>query len=100
MKKVLLGVLILSFIGGCASNAPIVDGAESAKKTLDAIKHSLPTECKTATINAQIEALDAQINNIPSICQAQVAPIEAERDKLRAVVIALVGVLMCIFLRK
>lgn len=100
MKKVLLGVLILSLIGGCVNSTPIDDGAESAKKTLDAIKRSLPAECMTDAINAQMEALDAQINNIPSICQAQVAPIEAERDKLRAVVIALAGVLMYIFLRK
>lgn len=90
----------MGFIGGCANSTPIHDSTESAKKTLDAIKHSLPTECKTATINAQIEALDAQINNIPSMCQAQIAPIEAERDKLRLVVGVLAGVLMYIFLRK
>lgn len=90
----------MGFIGGCANSTPIHDSAESAKKTLDAIKQSLPVECKTATINAQIEALDAQINNIPSMCQAQIAPIEAERDKLRLIVGVLAGVLMYTFLRK
>lgn len=100
MKKVLTGVLFLSFIGGCTSSTPIIDGTESAKKTLGAIKQSLPAECKTDAINAQIEALDAQINNIPAMCQAQVAPIEAERDRLRLLVAGIIGLLMLSFWRK
>lgn len=94
MKKVLLGFLILSLIG-CAKQAPITnDAVNVAKKTLDAIKATLPTECRTESVLAQIEALDAQINNIPDVCRAEIEPIKAERDEYRTKFLSVAGVLV------
>ena len=103
MKRVLLGVLILCFMNGCArTDAPITNNiVESAKNTLESIKSTLPSECRTESINAQIIALETQINNIPEICQSEIEPIKAQRDnyklKLQMSVVALGILLMLMF---
>lgn len=94
MKRVLLVFLIFSLIG-CAKQAPITnDAVNAAKKTLDAIKTTLPTECRTESVFAQIEALDAQINNIPEMCRAEIEPIKAERDEYRTKFLSVAGALV------
>lgn len=94
MKRVLLFFLIFSLMG-CAKQAPITnDAVNAAKKTLDAIKTALPTECRTEPVLAQIEALDAQINNIPNVCRAEIEPIKAERDEYRTKFLSVAGALI------
>lgn len=94
MKKVLLGFVIFSLMG-CAKQAPITnDAVNAAKKTLDAIKTTLPTECRTESILAQIEALNAQINNIPDVCRTEIEPIKAQRDEYRTKFLSVAGALV------
>lgn len=95
MKKIIIIFFFITLCGCAKTDAPITNSiADNAKKTLDAIKESLPPECRTETINAQINALDAQINDIPNVCQAEINPIKAERDayklKFHSVLIGLV----------
>lgn len=100
MKRVLLVFVIFSLMG-CAKQAPITnDAVNAAKKTLDAIKTTLPTECRTESVLAQIEALDAQINNIPDVCRAEIEPIKAERDEYRTKFLSVAGVLIGLLIKK
>ena len=93
-------------MNGCArTDAPITNNiVESAKNTIESIKSTLPSECRTESINAQIVALETQINNIPEICQAEIEPIKAERDeyqlKFHIATMVLIGLFILLFRRK
>lgn len=96
-------IFLIFLLTACAkTDAPITNSIiEGAKSTLESIKSTLPSECRTESINAQIVALETQINNMPEICQAEIEPIKAQRDnyklKLQMAVLALGVLLMLMF---
>lgn len=99
-------IFLIFLLTACAkTDAPITNSIiEGAKSTLESIKKTLPEECRTETINAQIVALETQINNVPEICQAEIEPIKAERDeyqlKFHIATMVLIGLFVLLFRRK
>lgn len=99
-------IFLIFLLTACTkTDAPITNSIiEGAKSTLESIKKTLPEECRTETINAQIVALETQINNVPEICQAEIEPIKAERDeyqlKFNIATMVLIGLFVLLFRRK
>lgn len=76
------GLFLLCFIlcscGGQSTTSEIVD---STTNSVIALEKSLPKECATKSINAQITAIKTQINTIGSVCEVEKAEIRQEKIK-------------------
>lgn len=95
MKKIIICLLLV----GCAP-APVKTTTETAKKSIVALEKNLPAQCRTETINAQIDAIKSQIDAIPEICAAQYESLRQERNTWRVATIGLVGIILTWFFAK
>lgn len=86
-------------IGGCAKTGALMPIANSAEKTLEALEQSIPQQCQTDTVKANIEALKSQIKAIPAVCKTEIQPYKEQRDKWRGWTFALI-ILIILFLKK
>lgn len=80
--------LILSLMG-CATTGPINPITNSAQKTITALEQSIPEQCKTESVKANLDALKTQINAIPAVCTTEIKPYKEQRDKWRGFTFAL-----------
>ena len=81
MKRVLL-IIILS-VTGCAKTGTITPLTDSAKQTLMALEQSIPAQCQTEIVKANLDAIKTQIEAIPAVCTTEIKPYKAELDKWR-----------------
>lgn len=100
MKRVYISLFLSLLIGGCAKTGALMPIANSAEKTLEALEQSIPQQCQTDTVKANIEALKSQINAIPAVCKTEIQPYKEQRDKWRGWTFALLIVLIILFFKK
>lgn len=95
---------ILSFLtlllSGCAGTATDV-ATETAKNQVVALEKSLTADCKSASVNAQINAIKTQIASIEATCQAEQKTLRAEKAKWQILFYSLLGLVLGLtFLKK
>lgn len=85
--------LLVLPLGGCAQSTPTNSVLESVKGQVVALEKSLPAECKTATIKAQIEAIRTQTDAVATVCKTEKDALEQSRDKWMVAFFAVVAAL-------
>lgn len=80
-KSILLPLVATLAVFGCTTTSTTQKLADGANKQLLAIKESLPSECKTKAIMAQIDSVETQIKAAPETCATEKREIEEQRDK-------------------
>lgn len=92
MKKY-IGLIAALVCMGCASKSATDSISESVAQQIVALKESLPVECQTRAIYSQIDAIESSKNSMVQSCKADVAKVEAQRDKWMIAFFAIVLVL-------
>lgn len=92
VKNVAFFICILA-CAGCASKSATDSISESVTQQIVALKESLPPECQTKVIYSQISAIESGKNSMAQSCKADIAKVEAQRDKWMVAFFAIVAVL-------
>lgn len=100
MKKMIYAAAAVFLLCGCARKTATDSIMESVGWQIDALEKTLPAECKTAAIEAQIAAIRATNKSAVATCRADVKAISAARDKWRMAFFAIVAVLGLLITRK
>lgn len=85
---------------GCHRTTPVEAISESATAQIVALEKTLPPECKTDGIKAQIDAIKFEIGRAPAACEMEKDEIRAERNSWALGFFALAGVLAFLLARK
>lgn len=93
---VLICCLVLCSCSGASLTNKVVDGVINSVESLES---NLPSQCKTDGINASLRAIKSQINTITSICDTEKEVLQSKIDKLKVIIIALIGVILFLLKR-
>lgn len=91
---------MLLILSGCTNPQPTESIINSTQGQITAIETSLPSECKTPAILEQINALKAQLSNIPAICKSELATEKEKTKKWTLATFALIGIIIMILWNK
>lgn len=91
--KIIAFFICILGCAGCASKSATDSISESVAQQIVALKESLPVECQTKAIYSQIDAIESGKNSIVQSCKADIAKVEAQRDKWMVAFFAIVLVL-------
>lgn len=91
---------MLLILSGCTNPQPTESIINSTQEQITAIETSLPAECKTPAILEQINALKAQLSNIPTICKSELATEKEKTKKWTLATFALIGIIILILWNK
>lgn len=95
------GLFLLCFIlCSCGGHSATNDAVESTTNSVVALEKSLPKECATESINAQITAIKTQINTIGSVCEMEKAEIRKEKVKWQTAFWGLLVVIAAYIIKK
>lgn len=92
--------LIIFLCAGCAQKSATDSILESVEQQIVALEKSLPAECKTEAVKADMAAIKSGHAAIKESCHADVKKIEAERDKWAMAFFAVAFVLGWLFVKK
>lgn len=99
---VFLFILLFLLIGlcGCADKTPVEMISDNATAQVVALEKTLPNECKTDAVLAQLVAIRAEIASAPQACELQMKPIRTERNALAVALFAIVALIIARFVKK
>lgn len=92
--------LLILLLGGCRHETPVQIIADSATAQVVALEKSLPPECKTESIQEQINNIKFEIGRAPAACETMMDKVRAERNSWAMGFFALAGVLAFLILRR
>lgn len=78
--RILFVLLLLAFTG-CSSTTATKNVADSVIESIESIEKTLPKECKTESVMAQINGAKAQIPNIVKVCETELREQEQITEK-------------------
>ena len=97
---IILALIILSLCA-CGKTQPVSETiADSAVQTTVALEKTLPEECKTDAIKAQIWAVQTQIKAINAACETEKDVITSDKLKWKVAFWSLIGLIAAYILRK
>ncbi|MBR4859706.1 MAG: hypothetical protein IKV10_00225 [Alphaproteobacteria bacterium] len=99
VKNIAFFMLIIA-CAGCASKSATDSIMESVEQQIVALEKTLPAECKTEAVKADMAAIKSGHAAIKESCHADVKKIEAERDKWATAFFALAFVLGWLIVKK
>lgn len=99
VKNIAFFILIVA-CAGCASKSATDSIMESVEQQIVALEVSLPAECKTESINKQIDAIKATNESMAKSCRADIAKAETQRDKWMMAFFAVAFVLGWLIVKK
>lgn len=73
--------LLMLLLSGCTRTVATDSVLESVKKQTDVLERSLPKECKTEVVMAQIAAIRSQTDAVSAVCNTEKREIIESRDK-------------------
>ena len=94
----ILGCMLL--MCGCAHKTPVETIADNATAQVVALEKTLPDECKTEAISAQIAAIKDVIAGAPAACEMQIKPIRTERNALAIALMAIIALVLARFVKR
>lgn len=100
MKHFTILLVFTLLLNGCRTQTASEAVTESAINTTTALEQSLPVECKTEPIIAQIDAIKTQIQAIETTCKVEVDNMRLQRNKYMWAFFATIAVCAIYFLRK
>ena len=96
---IVLLVVVLAILGGCAKTA--TETATDALLTeIGAVEQQIKKECPQAKIDKEMDALRASAQSQLKTCEAQIATVEAQRNTWVVVSGGLVLIMLAYFLGK
>lgn len=98
--KIIAFFICILGCAGCASKSATDSISKSVAQQIVALKESLPVECQTKAIYSQIDAIESGKNSIVQSCKADIAKVEAQRDKWMVAFFAIVAVLCGFVVKK
>lgn len=96
MKKILIALLLT----GCTTQTPTESAVNAATESIVALEKSLPKECKTESVNAQIAALTTQVENTLLYCENEKKVLELEKDRLLMILFVMAAVISLYVIKK
>lgn len=100
MKKMIYTAAAVFLLTGCARKTATDSIMESVDQQIVALEKTLPAECKTAAIDAQIAAIRATNKSVVETCKADIKAISAARDKWMVAFFAIVAAFGLLILKK
>ena len=108
MKRYITNILIVAIffllallLAGCAKNEPVSETiADNAVNATTALEKTLPEECKTESIKAQLTVIKTQIRAINSACETEKEVITGEKLRWKYSFWILIGIIAAYILRK
>lgn len=75
MQRIIIAALLLA---GCQSTDPIDTGYKALDKQIESVRKTLPADCQTPAVMAQLTALEQQAVAIKATCETTV---QLEKEK-------------------
>ena len=99
--KICAFFLFILCLTGCAKKADPVDIiTNTAHQQINAIRESLPPECKTAAIDEQLKAVDGTVDSAKATCETQKTALNSEKLRWQWAFFALVAAVGLYIARK
>lgn len=106
MKKICYAILILiglfcvMSLAGCASKSPVETVAESIEEQITSLEKTLPKECKTEAVVAQIESLRAENKVAQAVCETEINNMQLRYNRILTILLVVLGVFFAKFFIK
>ena len=84
---------------GCTPKTPVETIADNATSQVIALEKTLPKECKTEAVMAEITSIKAEIAGAPRACELQIQPIRTERNALAVALMAIIALFLARFIK-
>lgn len=98
---IILLILVIILIAGCAKQPPASETiANSAQESLNAVTATLPKECKSDAVVAQINAAKTAINATVTACNNEKDTINADKHKYQLLFFGLLIIVLANIARK
>ena len=94
MKKTICAAAAVFLLCGCAHKTATDSIIESVGRQIDALEKTLPAECRTTAIVAEIAAIKATANTVPAMCEQEKKALRADATKWRIAFFAVLGALI------
>lgn len=106
MKKIcyailmLIGLFCIISLAGCAKTS-VETVAESIEEQIKSLEKTLPKECKTESVVAQIESLRSENKVAQAVCETEISNIQLRYNRLLTIfLVVLVGIFAKFFIKK
>lgn len=99
MKTIAIA-LIGCLLCACSAKTPTESAVQAATESITALEKSLPKECKTEAVNAQIAALTTQVENTLLYCENEKKVLKLEKDRLLMVLFFMTVVIGVYIIKK
>lgn len=93
-------ILCLVALCGCADKTPVETISDNAMAQVVALEKTLPNECKTDAVLAQLVSIRAEIASAPQACELQIKPIRQQRNGYAIALFALIALIIARFVKK
>lgn len=106
MKKICYAILILiglfcvMSLAGCASKSPVETVAQSIEEQITSLEKTLPKECKTEAVVAQIESLRAENRVAQAVCETEINNTQLRYNRILTILLVVLGVFFAKFFIK
>lgn len=100
MKKTIAIFLLILPLCGCQRKTPVQAIVDSATAQVVALEKTLPPECKTESIQEQMNNIKFEIGRAPAACEVMVDKVRAQRNSWALGFFAAVGVLAFLIIRR
>lgn len=95
---IILGCTML--MCGCARKTPVETISDNAMAQVVALEKTLPNECKTDAVLAQLVSIRAEIASAPQACELQIKPIRQQRNGYAIALFAIIALIIARFVKK
>lgn len=95
---IVLGCTLL--MCGCARKTPVETITDNAMAQVVVLEKTLPNECKTDAVLAQLVSIRAEIASAPAACELQIKPIRQQRNGYAFALFALIALIIARFVKK
>lgn len=95
---IILGCTVL--MCGCTRKTPVETITDNAMAQVVALEKTLPNECKTDAVLAQLVSIRAEIASAPAACELQIKPIRQQRNGYAIALFALIALIIARFVKK
>lgn len=96
---ILIGLFCVMSLAGCGKT-PVETVAESIEEQIMSLEKTLPKECKTEAVVAQIESLRAENKVAQAVCETEINNIQLRYNRILTILLVVLGVFFAKFFIK
>ena len=100
MKHFAFLLILTVLLSGCTRKTPVETITDNAMAQVVALEKTLPNECKTDAVLAQLVSIRAEIASAPAACELQIKPIRQQRNGYAIALFALIALIIARFVKK